>query len=591
MDAYALRRVYLEFFQERGHAVIGGASLIPEHDPSVLFTTAGMHPLVPFLLGEPHPAGRRLTNYQKCVRTDDILEVGDRVHLTFFEMLGNWSLGDYWKDEAIRWSYEFLTERLGFDAERLHVTCFAGDADAPRDDEAAMVWRDLGIPEARITFVPKKDNWWGPVGALGPCGPDTEMFYDMQPDGPIGETPAANQERFWEVWNDVFMEFDKQPDGSYIPLRQRNVDTGMGLERTLAALTGASSVFDTELFAPIIERAQSLARAADPYALRVVADHTRAATFILAEGISPGNLDQPYVARRLIRRAVRYGREMGIRGHFLGELAEVVVQIMGDAYPELMEHRDHIVSALHEEETRFQRTLDRGEREFIKAVTQARAADQNELPGAMVFRLYDTYGYPPELTEEMARREGLSADMEGYRRAFAEHQERSRWGAAARFKGGLVERSPQTTRLHTATHLLQAALRRVLGDHVEQRGSNITVERLRFDFTHPTRVTPEELQAVEALVNEQIARDLPVTWREMTLEEAREAGAIGLFEGRYGEVVRVYAVGDFSLEVCGGPHVEHTGALGRFRIIKEEGIGAGLRRIRATLEDTEESSG
>ena len=591
MDASALRRIYLEFFRERGHAVIGGAPLIPEHDPSVLFTTAGMHPLVPFLLGEPHPAGKRLVNYQKCVRTDDILEVGDEVHLTFFEMLGNWSLGDYWKEEAIRWSYEFLTERLGLDPERLYVTCFAGDEDAPRDDEAAAVWRDLGIPEARITFLSKKDNWWGPAGAVGPCGPDTEMFYDMQPDGPSGENPATNKARFWEVWNDVFMQYDKQPDGRYIPLRQRNVDTGMGVERTLAVLTGAPSVYETELFAPIVDRVRSLARETDRYALRVVADHIRAATFILAEGILPGNLDQPYVARRLIRRAVRYGRELGIRGHFLGALADVVVELMGDAYPELPQHRDHILTALDEEEARFQRTLERGEREFDKTVERARVEGQRELPGAAVFRLYDTYGFPPELTEEMARREGLSADMEGYRRAFEEHQERSRQGAAARFKGGLAERSPETTRLHTATHLLQAALRRILGEHVEQRGSNITVERLRFDFTHPTRVTPEELRAVEALVNEQIALDLPVTWREMTLEEAREAGAIGLFEGRYGDVVRVYAAGDFSREVCGGPHVEHTGELGRFRIVKEEGIGAGLRRIRAVLEDNEQQRG
>lgn len=591
MDAHTLRRMYLEFFRERGHAIIGGAPLIPEHDPSVLFTTAGMHPLVPFLLGEPHPAGKRLANYQKCVRTDDILEVGDEVHLTFFEMLGNWSLGDYWKDEAIRWSYEFLTARLGLDPERLYVTCFAGDEDAPRDDEAAAVWRDLGIPDERISFLPKKDNWWGPAGAVGPCGPDTEMFYDMEPDGPQGETPASNKARFWEVWNDVFMQYDKQPDGRYLPLRQRNVDTGMGMERTLAVLTGAPSVYETELFAPIMDRARSFARGVEPYALRVVVDHIRAATFILAEGILPGNLDQPYVARRLIRRAVRYGRELGIRGHFLGSLAEVVIGMMGDAYPELPQHRDHVLTALDEEETRFQRTLERGEREFAKAVERARLDGRHELPGPAVFRLYDTYGFPPELTEELARREGLAADMEGYRRAFEEHQERSRQGAAARFKGGLAERSPETTRLHTATHLLQAALRRILGEHVEQRGSNITVERLRFDFAHPTRLTPEELRAVEALVNEQIALDLPVTWREMTLEEAREAGAIGLFEGRYGDVVRVYAAGGFSLEVCGGPHVEHTGELGRFRIVKEEGIGAGLRRIRAVLEDDAEHRG
>ncbi len=387
MDASALRRIYLEFFRERGHAIVGGAPLVPEHDPSVLFTTAGMHPLVPFLLGEPHPAGKRLVNYQKCVRTDDILEVGDEVHLTFFEMLGNWSLGDYWKDAAIRWSYEFLTERLGLDAERLYVTCFAGDEDAPRDDEAAAVWRDLGISDERITFLAKKDNWWGPAGAVGPCGPDTEMFYDMQPDGPAGENPASNTVRFWELWNDVFMQYDKQPDGRYTPLRQRNVDTGMGVERTLAVLTGAPSVYETGLFAPTIERARSLARKDDVYALRIVADHTRAATFILAEGILPGNLDQPYVARRLIRRAVRYGRELGIRGHFLGTLSEVVIEVMGDAYPELPQHRDHILLALDDEEARFQRTLERGEREFAKTVERARVEGQRALRGGGVSAL------------------------------------------------------------------------------------------------------------------------------------------------------------------------------------------------------------
>ena len=583
MDAQALRKRYLDFFRAHGHAIIGGASLIPEHDPSVLFTTAGMHPLVPFLMGEPHPAGARLANCQKCLRTDDIAEVGDDVHLTFFEMLGNWSLGDYWVDEAIRLSYAFLTERLGFEPDRLRVTCFAGDQDAPRDLQAAAVWRALGIPDAHIAFLPKVDNWWGPAGATGPCGPDTEMFYDAHPDGPAGQTIVTHPARFWEVWNDVFMQYDKQADGSYLPLSVQNVDTGMGLERTLALLQGVS-LYETELFQPLVDGIAALAGEPAPFAMRVIADHVRAATMILAEGIAPGNLDQPYIARRLIRRAVRYGREVGIEGHFLGRLAEVVIHSLGDVYPELVRAQSHICAALDAEETRFQRTLRRGEREFFKAAQACRSEGQAAMPGEVVFRLYDTYGFPPELTAELAANEGLAADMEGYQRAFQAHQATSRQGAASRFRGGLAERSAETVRLHTATHLLHAALRRVLGPHVEQRGSNITVERLRFDFSHPAKMTPDQIQAVERLVNEQIARDLPVTWSEMSVEGAREGGAIGLFEERYGNRVNVYAVGDFSAEICGGPHVEHTGELGHFRIAKEGSVGSGLRRIRAVLD-------
>jgi alanyl-tRNA synthetase len=585
MDAKTFRQLFLDFFKSKGHAVIGGASLIPEHDPSVLFTTAGMHPLVPFLLGEPHPAGKRLVNCQKCLRTDDIMEVGDDVHLTFFEMLGNWSLGDYWKPEAIQMSLEFLTECLGFEFDRIHVTCFKGDQDAPKDLEAAEIWRALGMPESRITFLPKADNWWGPAGATGPCGPDTEMFYDMEPDGPSDETPRSNPARFWEVWNDVFMQYDKQVDGTYTHLPVKNVDTGLGLERTIAILQGVPSLYETELFQPIVDRTQSLARDPKQFAVRVIADHVRAAVFVLAEGITPGNVDQPYVARRLIRRAVRYGREIGIERHFLGELAEVAIPTLSDVYPELEDHRGHILRAMEDEETRFQRTLRRGEKEFHKAVEQCKVEDRQTMPGRLVFHLYDTYGFPPELTEELAEREGLVADMEGYEQAFMEHQEKSRRGAAARFRGGLAERSAETTRLHTATHLLHEALREVLGEHVEQRGSNITVERLRFDFSHPAKLTPEQRARVEGLVNEQIQKNLPVSWEEMSVEEAREAGAIGLFEERYGDRVKVYSIGNFSKEICGGPHVESTGDLGQFQIVKEQSIGAGMRRIRAILKD------
>jgi alanyl-tRNA synthetase len=584
MDAKTLRQCYLHFFREHSHAVIGGAPLVPEHDPSVLFTTAGMHPLVPFLLGEPHPAGRRLVNAQKCLRTNDILEVGDDVHLTFFEMLGNWSLGDYWKPEALRLNYTLLTERLGLDPERLHVTCFVGDDDAPRDLEAAEVWRSLGIPAHGITFLPKSDNWWGPAGATGPCGPDSEVFYDTRPDGPPGENPASNPRRFWEVCNNVFLQYDLRADGSYLRLPQRNVDVGLGLERTLALLQGVPSPYETELFLPIVTAIQSLAANLQPFAVRVIADHARAAMFVLAEGIRPGNVDQPYVARRLIRRAVRCGRTIGIGGQFLARLAEVAIPTLADVYPELEQQRESICAALDEEEARFGRTLRRGEAEFEKAVVASQAGGAAVVPGEVVFHLYDTYGFPAELTQELAEQRGLAADMPGFRAAFAAHQERSRQGAAGRFRGGLAERIPETTRLHTATHLLHAALRRVLGPHVAQRGSNITAERLRFDFAHGERLTPEQLAAVEALINEQIGRDLPISWDEMSLDEARRAGAIGLFEERYGERVKVYTIGDFSKEVCGGPHVERSGELGRFRIVKEEAVGAGARRIRAVLE-------
>ena len=583
-DGKTFRELFLNAFKSQDHAIIGGASLIPEHDPSVLFTTAGMHPLVPFLLGEPHPAGKRLANVQKCVRTDDIMEVGDDVHLTFFEMLGNWSLGDYWKHDAIRMSLEFLTEVLGFDIDRLRVTCFAGDTDAPVDTEAADIWKSLGLPDKHIEFLPKASNWWGPAGRTGPCGPDTEMFYDMDPGGPADETPATNPVRFWEIWNDVFMQYEKHADGSYLPLRQKNVDTGMGLERTLAILEGVPSLYETELFRPIVEKILSLGRKPNPFAVRVIADHTRAASFILAEGISPGNVDQPYIARRLIRRAVRYGREVGISGHFLAQLAEVAIPTLVDVYPELGAQEQHILSALDDEETRFQRTLQRGEKELFKAVDVCRAKRQDEIPGDTVFRLYDTHGFPPELTQEMAQKERLTVDLAAFRKAFEEHQEKSRQGAAARFRGGLAERSPETTKLHTATHLLHESLRRVLGPHVAQRGSNITTERLRFDFSHPERLTHEQLAAVERIVNEQIQRDLEVTWQEVSVSEAKATGAIGLFEDRYGERVKVYSIGDFSREICGGPHVERTGELGHFHILKEESVGTGIRRIRAVLE-------
>ena len=585
MDAGRLRQLFLDYFTQHGHTIVGSASLIPEHDPSVLFTTAGMHPLVPFLLGEPHPAGTRLVNHQPCLRTDDILEVGDAVHLTFFEMLGTWSLGAYWKADAIRLSHTFLTERLGLDPERLFVTCFAGDADAPADQEAVTVWQALGIPARRIVFLPKADNWWGPVGATGPCGPDTEIFYDMQPGGPPGETPATQPRRFSEVWNNVFMQYERQADGRYVPLARRNVDTGLGLERVLAILEGVPTPYETELFAPIVDAIRSLAPRPATVAVRVIADHIRAATFVLAEGIRPGNTDQPYVVRRLIRRAIRYARDMGIAGHFLGRLAETVIPTLSDTYPELERQRRQICDALDEEETRFQRTIARGERALEQAVARVRNHGDAVLSGDAAFHLYDTYGFPVELTQEVAEQRGLTVDLHGFHEALAAHQAASRQGAAGRFRGGLADQTTATTRLHTATHLLHAALRQVLGPHVEQRGSNITAERLRFDFAHTDKLTAAQVAAVADLVNEQIRRDVPVTRTEMGVEEAHRAGAIGLFGDRYGERVTVYRIGDFSQEICGGPHVAHSGELGQFRIVKEEAVGAGIRRIRAVLVD------
>ncbi len=584
MNAYRLRKLFLDYFRARNHAILGSASLIPEGDPSVLFTTAGMHPLAPYLLGEAHPAGKRLASCQKCLRTNDILEVGDATHLTFFEMLGNWSLGDYWKADSIAYSYDFLTNHLGLEADRLAVTCFAGDDVAPHDDEAAAIWRDLGIPAQRISYLPKADNWWGPAGTTGPCGPDTEIFYDMQPDGPADETPATNPARFWEVWNNVFMQYDQGLDGQMTRLQAHNVDTGLGLERALAIVQGVASPYETDLFLPVMDAIHTLATDPQPFAVRVIADHVRAATFVLAEGIRPGNVDQPYVARRLIRRAIRYGWTIGIAGHFLTDLANIVIATFADVYPELEAQGEQIAAALDEEETRFQRTLVRGERASAKLITDCRERGIETVPGPEIFHLYETYGFPAELTQELAAQQGLAVDMAGFQTAFAQHQAVSQQGAAGRFRGGMGERLPATVRLHTATHLLHAALRQVLGAHVAQRGSNITPERLRFDFNHPAKLTEDELQTVEALVNAQIQRNLSVQWQEMPIAAAQASGAIGLFGERYGEQVKVYSMGDFSQEICGGPHVEQTGELGHFRIAKEEAVGAGVRRIRAVLE-------
>ena len=592
MTGAELRQAYIDFFKGKGHAEIGSAPLVPENDPTVLFTTAGMHPLVPFLLGEKHPAGTRLVNYQKCIRTGDIDAVGDTVHHTFFEMLGNWSLGDYFKEEAIEWSYEFLTSRewLDIDPKKLWISCFAGDDDAPKDTEAAAVWRRLGIPAERIIYLSKKENWWGPAGQTGPCGPDTEMFFcTYEGEIPPGKNPANDPEHFIEMWNDVFMQYNRNADGTYTPLAQKNVDTGFGLERVTAVLQGVDDNYATELFAPIMERIADLASGdeaseADVRSKRIIADHMRSAVFMIADGVLPARVDQGYVLRRLIRRAVRFGKKLGITDAFTRKVGEVVVEIFGDVYPELKANAREIGEMLTREEEQFSRTLAQGLKEFQKLLPNVLRNPKRELSGRLAFRLYDTYGFPIEMTRDLAEEANITVDMDGFDKAYEKHQALSRKGAEQRFSGGLADNSERVTRLHTATHLLQAALRRVLGRHVTQRGSNITAERLRFDFTHPEKMAPDEIKQVEDLVNEQITKELDVECVEMPVEEAKASGAMAVFGEKYGDVVKVYTVGDFSREICGGPHVSNVRELGRFRITKEQSSSAGIRRIRAVLE-------
>lgn len=587
-----LRRKYIDFFVSKDHKEISGKSLIPENDPTVLFTTAGMHPLVPYLMGEPHPAGTRLTDYQKCIRTGDIDSVGDLSHLTFFEMLGNWSLGDYFKKEAIDFSYEFITKYLEISPHKLSVTVFAGDDDVPRDDESAQYWMDHGIPKERIYFLPRKDNWWGPAGETGPCGPDTEMFIDTGKE-PCGDQcrPGCSCGKYFEIWNDVFMQYNKTKDGTFEPLSRKCVDTGMGIERTVAMLQGKKSVYETEVFTPLIAKIEEITGKSygkndeDDKSIRIIADHTRAAVFILgdAKGVTPSNLGAGYVLRRLIRRAVRHGKKLGLDRVFLDETAEVVVEQYKAAYPELAEKHDFITAELTTEEEKFFKTLKGGQQEFEKLLPNLLKNPQKIIPGRVAFRLYDTFGFPLELTAELAAENGLSVDVDGFNEAFKKHQELSRAGSDQVFKGGLADHSEITTRYHTATHLLHKALRTVLGDHVAQKGSNITAERMRFDFSHPVPMTKDELAAVEKMVNDQIARALSVTMETMPLDEARKSGAIGLFGEKYEDVVKVYTIGDFSKEICGGPHVENTKELGVFKIQKEQSSSAGVRRIRAVL--------
>ena len=585
-----LRRKWIEFFKARNHTPISSASLIPENDPTVLFTTAGMHPLVPYLLGQPHPAGKRLCDTQKCVRTGDIDEVGDASHCTFFEMLGNWSLGDYFKAEMVPWSYEFLTKELNIDSDRLAVTVFEGDSDCPRDNETAELWEKCGIKKENIFFLGKKHNWWGPAGQTGPCGSDTEMFFDTgKPKCCDTCSPACDCGKYVEVWNDVFMQFNKNADGSFSPLKQKNVDTGMGLERALMNVQGLSSVYDTDVFVPIVQKIEQLSGKSvkdEAYvkAIRVVADHIRTSTFIIGDerGVTPSNVDQGYILRRLLRRAIRFGAGLGLKVGDYSAIAQVVVDKYKDVYPELEAARAKIVHEIDEEQVRFEKTLENGIKEFDKL---CKYLQTDTIPGKSAFRLYDTYGFPLEMTMELARERGFKVDVDGFNTKFAEHREKSHAGAEQRFKGGLADTGELTARLHTATHLMHQALKEVLNDPtVNQRGSNITPERLRFDFSFGRAMTAEEIKAVEDKVNAAIQADVPVTCEEMTVDEAKAHGAVGLFTSKYGEKVKVYTMGTFSKEICGGPHASHTGELGHFKILKEQSSSAGVRRIKAVLE-------
>ncbi|HCX27744.1 MAG TPA: alanine--tRNA ligase [Candidatus Portnoybacteria bacterium] len=675
MTANELRQLYLDFFKSKGHAIIPSASLIPENDPTALFTTAGMHPLVPYLMGEKHPAGQRLVNCQKCIRTSDIDEVGDNRHLTFFEMLGNWSLGDpsttfgasYFKKEAIEWSWKFLFDKkwLGMDPQRLYVTVFMGDKELglASDEKSIKIWQECfkkngitaevcpyntsigGNRNYRIFPLPAKDNFWGPAGATGPCGPCTEMFYDVSPEkGALRKTfdEEMNAFRVMEVWNDVFMEFNKNSAGQYEKLSAQNVDTGMGLERTISVLNGKQDAFENELFYPLIQKIEELSgkkygiKITSPQpspfegegedvtrAMRVIADHIKAATFILGDekGLTPSNVGAGYVLRRLIRRAVRYGKQLGINEIFTFKVAEEVIKIYQDIYAELRKNKEFIVNQLVKEEEKFLETLEKGLKEFEKMkpkFTPLRPPFKKSGPieygwsGDDLFNLYSTYGFPIELSiEEMKKLYETFKDETGigivklskddeerilhqFHEALQEHQELSRTASAGMFKGGLADASEETIKYHTAAHLMLAALRKVLGERVVQKGSNITPERLRFDFSHSEKMTAEQIKEVENIVNEQIQKDLPVVYEEMMLDEAKAAGAMGVFESKYGEKVKVYMIGDFSTsskdnnifsrEICGGPHAQRTGMLGRFKITKEESSSAGVRRIKATLD-------
>ena len=584
MKAIEIRNKYLNFFKNHGHKVIPSSPLIPENDPSVLFTTAGMQPLVPYLLGEKHPEGTRLTDFQKCLRTNDIDEVGDNRHLTYFEMMGNWSLGDYFKEEAVAMSFEFLTKELGIPAEKLSVTCFAGDEDAPKDTVTAECWKKAGIPEERIYFYGKDDNWWI-AGDEGPCGPDTEMFYDTgkEPCSPDCQ-PSCDCGKYVEIWNNVFMEYYRNKEGIYTKLKQHNVDTGLGLERMTMLLQGKKTPFDTELFLPVMEKLKELAQDDKIESRRIVAEHMRASMMIILDGGRPSNIDRGYVLRKLIRRMTRHLSKLKIDLKYLPELIDLNIETLKEMYPELEPKKEVIKQVIIEEKDKFMKTLEHGEKEFDKAVKKAREENKKVIDGQTIFKLYETYGFPPEITADLASEAGFEIDLSEFDKLFKKHQEKSRMGSEQKFKGGLAGNSEVETKYHTATHLLNAALKKVVNENIHQQGSNITVDRMRFDFNCDHKLSDEEKQKIEDLVNEWISQDLEVVKEEMLKEEALNSGAECMFIEKYPDVVTVYSIGNISKELCGGPHVKHTGELGHFKIKKEESSSAGIRRIKAILE-------
>jgi len=603
MKASQLKKKYLAFFVKKGHKILPNVSLVPENDSTALFINSGMHPLVSYLLGESHPLGERLVSNQRCLRTGDIEKIGNTSHLTFFEMLGNWSLGDYWKKEAIEWSWEFLTKELDLNPQRIVVSCFAGDKDAPKDEESAAIWQKIGVASSKIYFLGKEENWWS-VGETGPCGPDTEMFYDTGKK-PCGSScqPGDNCGKYFEIWNDVFMEFNRLPNGKLEKLKQRNIDTGMGVERTAAMLQGKNDVYQTELFSSIVRTIELLAgekyQGENQRSVRIIADHLRAVTFAMADGVTPSNVEAGYVVRRLIRRSIRYGQQLGIKSLFTFKVAEKIIVDYQKEYPHLKKNQDLILNQLQQEEEKFQKALDKGLKEFKKTIASDLIDKTKKIPGQTVFHLYETYGFPWELTAELAKEKGLAVDQEEFFKFQKKHQEKSKASLAKKFAGGLADHSQQVTKLHTATHLLHQALRQVLGEHVRQVGSNITPERLRFDFTHPEKLTDLQIKEIEDLINEQIKKDLAVKMEMMSLDEAKKKEALAFFTDKYknlcfaqnlvfrsaqnGDQVKVYSLGNFSKEVCGGPHVTSLGQIGSVKIVKEEAVGAGKRRIYAQI--------
>ena len=589
MENINLKDTYLKFFESKGHKIIPSAPIIPENDPTCLFNTAGMQPLVPYLKGEPHPEGTRLADVQKCFRTNDLDSIGDTTHHTFFEMLGNWSLGDYFKKEAITWSFELLTKHLNIPAERLAVTVFKGNDIVPQDSESAQIWKSVGIKEEKIAFLGEENNWWPNMELTGPCGPDTEIFY-WRSEEKVPEKFDPDDENWVEIWNNVFMQYNHEENGKFVPLKNKNVDTGLGVERVTAILEGYTDNYKSSVWKDVIKKIEEISNLSyddeqNKKAMRIIADHIRAIVMISGDdaGIKPSNTDQGYILRRLIRRIIRYAKKLNIdiNSNWEQELATLIINQYSKYYTELERNREVILQVLKDEKVKFNRTLEKGLREFEKAINNI---EGNKINKDIAFRLYDTYGFPIELTEELAKEQGLTVDIEGFKQKFAEHQEKSREGAMQKFKGGLASTGEIETKYHTATHLLNAALKKVLGDHVHQKGSNITAERMRFDFSHNAKMTDEEKQKTEDLVNEYIKMAIPVEKLEMPKEEALKLGAEAMFADKYGDIVTVYKIGDISMELCGGPHVDNTSKLGHFKIKKEEASSSGVRRIKAILE-------